>query len=200
MKSSPKRLALFGGTFDPIHNGHLDLALLARNECGLDELLFLPCARSPLKSSAPVASDEQRCQMVSLALAERGWENWASLSRFEIDRPPPSYSWRTADHFRQIDPKSTLYWIVGGDQWEQIERWAEPERLRRTLRFIVVTRRGSRAHPRPGWEATFLEFEHPASATAIREGCGKLDWLPQPVSKFIEAEKLYHQRGGEMVK
>ncbi|MCB1079924.1 MAG: adenylyltransferase/cytidyltransferase family protein, partial [Verrucomicrobiae bacterium] len=73
MKSSPKRLALFGGTFDPIHNGHLDLALLARNECGLDELLFLPCARSPLKSSAPVASDEQRCQMVSLALAERGW-------------------------------------------------------------------------------------------------------------------------------
>jgi nicotinate-nucleotide adenylyltransferase len=187
-----QRIALFGGTFDPVHNGHLDLVALARKACSLDRAIFIPCARSPFKNIEPVASADDRCAMLDLAIAERGCSDWAVVSRFEIDRPPPSYSWQTASYFREtLPPDSRLHWIVGADQWEQIDRWAEPEKLRAWLDFIVVTRHGSPIQPREGWRATFLEFEHFASATAIRAGRGKRDWLPGSVADFAEQHRLY---------
>ncbi len=193
MAPGTQRLALFGGTFDPVHNGHLDLVEKAREHCRLDRVIFVPCARSPFKDSETHATSEQRFSMLELALAERGWSDWASVSRFEIDRDPPSYSWQTAKHFRDTEPDSRLNWIVGADQWEQLDRWAESEKLRQWLDFIVVTRNGSEAHPRPDWRATFLEFEHPASATAIREGRGESGWLPASVADFIQENSLYPQ-------
>lgn len=187
-------IALFGGTFDPVHCGHLDLVERARTACALDRLVFVPCARSPFKSAAPVASADERCAMLDLAIGERGWSDWASVSRFEIDRPPPSYSWQTVAHFREAQPGARLFWILGADQWEQIHRWAEPEKLRHWLDFIVVTRRGSTVPSREGWRATFLEFEHPASATAIREGHAQADWLPASVARYIRKQSLYESR------
>lgn len=188
----PLRIALFGGTFDPVHNGHLDLVALARSACSLDRAIFVPCARSPFKNVEPVASADDRCAMLDLAIEERQWSDWASVSRFEIDRPPPSYSWQTAAHFRETLPPGTrLHWIVGADQWEQIDRWAEPEKLRTWLDFIVVTRCGSHVRPRENWRAVFLEFEHPASATAIRSGTGEPDWWPQPVARYARQHGLY---------
>ncbi|MBL9154164.1 MAG: nicotinate (nicotinamide) nucleotide adenylyltransferase [Verrucomicrobiales bacterium] len=191
--SSPdsQRIALFGGTFDPVHAGHLDLVALARRRCGLDRVSFIPCARSPFKAGAPVASSEQRLAMLALAIADRGWEDWADVSRYEIDRPPPSYSWKTAQHFREKQPGSRLCWILGGDQWQQIDQWAEPKKLRASLTFIVVTRRGSTVAPRPGWEAEFLEFEHPASATAIRAGRAAPGWLSPGVERYCREQGLY---------
>lgn len=189
--NAPQRIALFGGTFDPVHNGHLDLVALAKTTCQLDKVVFIPCARSPFKDNATAAEPEDRFAMLELAIAEKGWDDWASVSRFEIDREPPSYSWRTAEHFRETYPGAKLHWIVGGDQWEQIDRWAESEKLRDWLDFIVVTRSGSDTHPRPGWRATFLEFEHPSSATAIREGHAAPGWLPASVTDFIRKHGLY---------
>ncbi len=184
-------IALFGGTFDPVHRGHLDLVALARRTVGLDRVVFIPCARSPFKSDTPVAAGEQRCEMLRLALAENDWADWAEVSRFEIDRDPPSWSWRSAAHFRDAFPGAELCWILGADQWQRIECWAEPEKLRAWLRFLVVTRRGGKAHPRPGWRADFLEFEHPASSTAIREGHGEPSWLPNSVRRYGEEHGLY---------
>ena len=189
----PRNLALFGGTFDPVHNGHLDLVALARERLRLDRVVFVPCARSPFKESDTLATPDQRRDMLDLAIAERGWTDWAAASRFEIDRPPPSYSWMTAEHFAADNPGAILHWILGADQWEAIGDWAEPEKLRRLLRFIVVTRDGSDVRPRPGWRATFLEFDHPASATAIRAGEGEPDWLPASVRNYLETHGLYSQ-------
>ncbi|MCB1232427.1 MAG: nicotinate (nicotinamide) nucleotide adenylyltransferase [Verrucomicrobiae bacterium] len=191
MDQNPQRIALFGGTFDPVHNGHLDLAKLAFEKCGLDQIVFIPCARSPFKTESTLATSEQRFQMLELAIADLDFSPNASVSRFEIDREPPSYSWQTAAHFRERCPGSRLFWILGADQWEQIDRWAEPEKLRTWLDFIVVTRHRSAVHSRHGWNATFLEFEHPASATAIREGHGGDDWLPVSVVDFIRKNRLY---------
>ncbi len=184
-------IALFGGTFDPIHRGHLELAGLAREACGLDRVIFVPCARSPFKESGTVASADQRCEMASLAIADAGAAPWASVSRFEVDRPPPSYSWLTAAHFRECHPGASLHWIVGGDQWEQLDRWAEAGKLRDWLTFVVVARKGSPLRPRPGWRAAFLEFDHPASATAIREGRGERSWLTDSVVDFCRDAGLY---------
>ena len=192
MNPDPQHLALFGGTFDPVHEGHLALVETAREACRLDRVVFIPCARSPFKADSTLASAEDRYTMLSLALEERRWKDWASVSRFEIDRPPPSFSWQTADHFREAGNGSDeLHWIVGADQWAQIDRWAEAERLREGLHFIVVTRQGSEVDPRPGWTATFLEFDHPASATAIREGRGLPEWLPDSVREYLESRNLY---------
>lgn len=165
--SPPARLALFGGTFDPVHDGHLAIASEAKRAAGLDQILFLPARQSPHKSGRRLhATDDQRLEMLRLATREM---DWAEVSDWEIRQPPPSYSWRTALHFRAIYPECSLYWILGADQWAVIEEWAEPESLRSTLEFIVFPRPPLPTPlPRPGWRARFLNTVHPASATDIR--------------------------------
>lgn len=191
------KIALFGGTFDPVHRGHLELAALARETCGIDQVIFVPCARSPFKDHPTEANPKQRVEMLHLALDSIEAKDWAEVSRFEIDRSPPSYSWETVSHYRERYPQARLHWILGADQWEQIDRWAEPEKLRNWLHFIVVTRQGSTVPPRAGWRATFLPFEHPASATALREGRGDPAWLPRSVAAYCRAEGLYENGAKE---
>ena len=192
MNSDPQRLALFGGTFDPVHHGHLDLVARAREVAKLDRVIFLPCARSPFKDVGPAAAPEARLKMLQLALDERGWGSWASVSRFELDRPPPSFSWQTTAHFRETEPPDTeLFWILGADQWAAIESWAESEKLREWLHFLVVTRQGTNVQERVGWRFTILNFDHPASATAIRSGHGDPAWLPNTVRGYLEEHPIY---------
>ncbi len=177
--SGKHRIALFGGTFDPVHNGHLDLVARAKAECELDRVIFIPCAQSPFKTGRQTKADaEERFLMIGNAIAERGWQDWASASRYEIDRPPPSYSWQTARHFAAENPDAELSWILGTDQWDAIDRWSEPDLLRTLLSFIVVTRNGTVVQDRAGWREVSISFEHPASSTAIREGRGDPAWIP----------------------
>ncbi len=161
------RLAIFGGSFDPVHSGHLAMAAVARERFALDGVVFMPCAVSPFKSGT-VANGAQRLEMLVTAIREAGI-NWAVVSDFELNRPAPSYSWETARHFSASDPAVEWYWILGTDQWDRIESWAAPEELRNRLHFIVFTRAGAPVRDRPGWRFTPVEFEHPASSTAIRE-------------------------------
>ncbi len=186
MTSAPPRAALFGGSFDPVHRGHLAMAIAAREAAGLDRVVFVPAATSPFKRGT-VATGAQRREMLEIALAEASLD-WAEISGFELDRPAPSYSWETALHFAETSPGTDWHWILGTDQWEQIERWAEPEILRRTLRFLVFARNGQAVRQRPGWRATAVPFEHPASSTAIREGfAAHRHWLTPRVAAYWES-------------
>ena len=108
------RSAIFGGSFDPVHRGHLAMALAARETVGFDRMLFVPAAVSPFKKST-TASGEQRRTMIEIALAESGFA-WAKVSDCELNRPGPSYSWQTASFFREEDPSTDWYWILGTDQ------------------------------------------------------------------------------------
>lgn len=184
----PAKIALFGGTFDPVHKGHLALAEQARRLARIDQVLFIPCRQSPHKSEAPLATAEQRCTMVELALAPL---EWAALSRVEIDRDSPSFSWQTVEHFSSQSPNAELYWILGTDQWAKIDTWAEPEKLRQQLTFIVAMRNGDSIEAHPGWKHLPLPFDHPASATAIRSGNHDPAWLPEAVAEFIETHQIY---------
>ncbi len=188
------RQAIFGGSFDPVHRGHLAMADTAREAVGLDRLVFVPCAVSPFKTGT-VATEEQRFRMLELAIEDMGME-WASLSDFEVSRPAPSYSWQTARHFSKSNPETEWHWILGTDQWNQIDRWAEPEQLRELLHFIVLTREGSGVLDRPGWRYTPVPFEHPASSSAIRANFGDhQEWLTEGVVRFCEEEGLYGRSG-----
>lgn len=179
------RIAIFGGSFDPVHRGHLAMAAAARERLSLEGVVFMPCAVSPFKRGT-VASGPQRLGMLEAAIRDEQLD-WAAVSDFELNRPAPSYSWETARHFTATQPGVSWHWILGTDQWEQIERWAEPETLRTLLHFIVFTRAGAVVRDRPGWRYTAVEFAHPASSTAIRRDPGACrDWLTPGVTALAQ--------------
>lgn len=171
MAQHGNRICLFGGSFDPVHEGHLHIARAAQAECRLDKVIFLPAACSPFKQgSQTMFTDEQRLHL--LRLATQGIE-WADVSPLDLELPPPSWSWRLVEHFRHLAPESELYWLMGTDQWQQLHRWARYDYLTAHLTFIVYHRESPPAE-RPGVRSHFISGNHPASSTAIREAlrCG----------------------------
>lgn len=184
------RAALFGGSFDPVHRGHLAMAAAARETADLAHVFFVPAARSPFKDGTSAPADA-RLAMLRIALAESAMP-WAEVSDFELERPAPSYSWQTALHFAERFPGTEWHWILGADQWDQIEQWAEPDILQRHLRFLVLARAGVPVADRPGWRHLAVPFAHPASSTDIRQDfAARRDWLTPGVADFCEARGLY---------
>jgi len=189
------RLGLYGGSFDPVHLGHLLLARDALEQCGLDAVLFIPCAHSPLKPRRALASDAHRVAMLQAALRgePRFW-----LSRCELDRPGPSYSVDTAREIQAAFPRAQLFWLIGHDQWEQLDRWHEPEELRRLVRFIRFPRGGEVPASRAR-DPRVLDLPHPRrvdiSATEIRlrlKARLPIDHLvPEAVAARIRRHRLY---------
>lgn len=185
------RIGLFGGTFDPIHEGHLEIARKALAELNLDRLILIPCRQSPHKTGKPGASDEDRLEMLRLVTSS---DPRLAVDPLELERPPPSYTWSTVRELKKQFPSgSQLFLLIGLDQWESLPRWAHPERLADDVEFIVVGRNGFPA-PRPGYNAHFLEGNHPASSTLIRKSlaAGKPpEWIPDSVLAFINEKGLY---------
>jgi nicotinate-nucleotide adenylyltransferase len=189
--SEPRRIALFGGTFDPIHLGHVEIARRAKDLLELDEVRFLPCRTSPHKLGVASAPAADRLEMVRLATQGLPW---AVVDDFDLRRPPPSYSYETAEEMARRYPDTRLFWLMGADQWRALPRWKEPERLAKHVEFIVFARDGEPA-PHPGWTMHFLTGTHPASATAIRqalaEGRTGIPCLDPEVEAFIRQRRLY---------
>jgi len=188
------RCAVFGGSFDPVHRGHLGMAVKARNSLALDRVIFLPCAVSPFKTGT-IATGTQRREMLDLAVEETASKSsttWADVSDFELSRPAPSYSWEAALHFTSAAPEVEWYWIVGTDQWQVIDRWARPEILQKLLHFIVFTRHGNEVESRAGWRYTAIEFDHPASSSEIRKDWERhSDWLTDGVRAYVSQHRVY---------
>lgn len=159
------KLCLFGGSFDPVHCGHLRMAEAAAERCALDEVLFLPAAESPFKIGQRLMfSPEQRLSLLQLATERLPW---ARVSDWDLQLPPPSWSWRLVEKARQEYPTAELCWLMGTDQWQALHRWRRYEDLCRELHFIVF-HRGAAPQPREGVRSTFIAGHHPASSTAIR--------------------------------
>ena len=186
------KIAIFGGSFDPVHLGHVDLAAESKLAIGLDKIIFLPCLKSPHKTDIPSASPDQRLEMLQIATQEH---EWIDVSRWEIDRPSPSYSWLAAEHFMNEFPGSEMFWIIGNDQWQKIETWAEPERLSENLTFVVFPREGQNPKPKNDFKSIFIDFRHEASSTSIREHLATdqlaSSLLNPQVTEFINQNRLY---------
>ena len=187
------KLALFGGTFDPVTQAHISIAQHAAETCQLDEVVFLPCWRSPFKQdTTPGATSEQRLEM--LRLATEG-ESWAQVSDLEIQREKVSYSWETVEHYRKQFPDADLHWLLGFDQWNALGDWARSDFLAENLTFIVFPREGAFPQPRLGFQAVFLEGTWPGSATEIRARRAASESItgltPEPVEVYIKRNRIY---------
>jgi len=137
-----KPLLLFGGSFDPVHQAHLDVALAASAALGNARVMFVPNARSPLKQHAG-ASAEQRLTMLTLALREHAQ---CSISRQEIDRPAPSWTIDTLRHIKQQHPALPLVLIMGADSFASLHRWKDWQAFN-TLCHLLVLPRPQAAQP-----------------------------------------------------
>lgn len=185
MVSVPRKIGIFGGTFDPIHLGHVHLADLARIAVGLDEVRFIPCKISPHKTGSHPASPTDRLEMLKLATANLPW---AVVDDIELTSNEPNFSYRTAERLHERFPEDQLFWIMGGDQWAALPTWKHPERLSALVQFIVLARNDVPA-PREGHRMHLVRGEHPASSTAIRKG--DLTHLQDAVRHYITGRSLY---------
>lgn len=134
-----KRIGIMGGTFDPIHVGHLVAAEEARVRFALDRVMFVPCGEPPHKKDYRVTDREHRYAMtVSATSTNPAFE----VSRIEIDRPGPSYTVDTLRELREADPQSSSYFITGADGILAVLTWRDPRELVQFCEFIAVTRPG----------------------------------------------------------
>ena len=185
-----RNIGIFGGTFDPVHLGHLHLASLARAALALDEVRFLPCQISPHKTGTPPATGTDRMRMLQLATAGIPW---AIIDDSELQENGPSYSFQTAEVMATRFPTARLFWIMGGDQWDALPRWKNPERLASCVEFAVLSR-GTPPEPRPGYRLHTIQGTHPASATKIREAISAGEsppWLHEGVMRHVASHRLY---------
>ena len=195
MSEHPKRIGVFGGTFDPIHLAHIEVARAARDAARLDKVLFVVSARPPHKKNETQADPEQRLAMVQAAV--NGDESFEA-SRVEIDREGPSYTADTLETLHEIYPEAELFLILGEDSLMDIPKWRHPERILDRARLLVVPRPGFDEEYPPLLQGRFdmLPFEeHEISSTEIRRrlaaGDGSEDLLPAGVRRVIDDEGLY---------
>jgi nicotinate-nucleotide adenylyltransferase len=134
------RLGIFGGTFDPVHYGHLLLAECCREQCRLDAVWFLPAAVPPHKREVELTPAEDRAKMLELAIA--GHASF-SVCRYEIDRGGVNYTFETLEHFAKEEPDRDLYFLLGADTLRDLPNWRRPERILELALPVVVRRPGS---------------------------------------------------------
>ena len=138
------RIALYGGTFDPVHTGHLEIARRVSELFEIDKLLFIPAQMAPHKIGHPVTEPIHRYAMLALATQN---DPKLSISTFELDAPDRRYTVDTIEYFQHLfGDASELFFIMGADSWSEITTWREWERLLTMTNHIVVTR--------PGFEST----------------------------------------------
>ena len=195
-----KRIGILGGTFDPIHFGHLAIAEGARQELDLERVLFVPAGVPPHRPDRPIASAADRSAMVELAIADNPV---FAMSRVELDRPGPSYTVDTVERLAASGDRLTL--ILSAETFAELPTWHEPERLFAAARVAVAPRWGYPA-PDPDWlaeafpgrESLVSYLEGPrlgVSSTALRArvaaGRSIRYLVPARVEAYIAAHQLY---------
>jgi len=181
------RLGLYGGSFDPIHHGHLILAREAREQLGLDRVIFIPAAVSPHKLVQPPAPAEFRLEMVRASIdGEPGFE----VDDLEIRRPPPSYSIHTVRQYRETYPEADLFYLIGGDNLTDLESWVSIDELRALCQFVLLGRGSSEPVGLP-----VIDRPVDISSTDIRNrvasGRSIRYLLPEPACEVILRQNLY---------
>ncbi|MFT5524577.1 MAG: nicotinate-nucleotide adenylyltransferase [Pirellulaceae bacterium] len=201
------RLGLYGGTFDPIHYGHLLLAETCREQCKLDKVWFLPAAVPPHKQTRPISPVEDRVEMVKLAL---GGQASMEVSTIEIERGGVSYTVETLTQITALEPGVKLFFLMGADSLHDFHSWRQPERICELAIPVVVRRADSPtvdinvlkdiASPERLDEIRNFQVEMPVielSSTEIRKRVRSGESIryrtPRAVESFIETKQLYRE-------
>lgn len=198
------RIGIFGGTFDPVHMGHLILAEQCRDQAGLDQVWFMPSAHPPHKSGASITRFEQRCEMIELAIAG---QPAFRVERIEKELPPPSYTAETLAALHQRDPANELFLIMGSDGLPDLPGWYEPRRVIEQAGLVVVPRPGvmlwtpQRLATALGVDVSAVRLRYAACPMidiasrelrrAVADGMSIRYLVPRAVEEFIRDRKLY---------
>jgi nicotinate-nucleotide adenylyltransferase len=213
------RVGVLGGTFDPIHFGHLAAARVAQESLGLTEVRFIPSHHPPHRSGRPFASGTERLAMIGLAVAdEPGWH----ASDIELQRQGPSYTYDTlmALHAEGLAP-SAIFFILGADAFAEIRTWSRYPDVLDAAHFVAIARHGTSLKRIPELVpeiaprlatpvdavasdrtcVVFIEADTPdVSSTDVRERAGRglevADAVPAPVAAYITSHGLYRTSGG----
>ena len=204
-----KKIALFGGTFDPIHLGHTTVAAAAAEHIGAEKVIFVPAKRSPLKGSLPKATDDHRLKMITLAISD---DRRFDVSDYELKRPEPSYTLETIRRFQtDFGSEVSLYWLVGADSVDDLPYWYGITELIDECNLCAMYRAGCKkpdfAKFKAFWGAKRIEklqqniIQTPLvdiSSTEIRNrlaaGLDVSGMLHLPVADYIHKYGLYQSK------
>jgi nicotinate-nucleotide adenylyltransferase len=198
------RIGIFGGTFDPVHMGHLILAEQCRAQAGMDEVWFLPSYHPPHKAAKEVTRFDQRCEMIELATA--GHASF-KVERIEKELPPPSYTAETLSELRRRHPEHEFFLLMGSDQLPDLPLWYEPRRVVEQAGLVVVPRPGvmlwtaERLAKALGLDADsvrlrfvacpMIEIASRELRRAVADGMSIRYMVPRAVEEYVRERKLY---------
>jgi nicotinate-nucleotide adenylyltransferase len=190
------KIGFLGGSFDPVHFGHLCAAQDAFEQCQLDRLIFVPAAQAPLKPNVALAPAEDRLALLRLATdGDKRFE----ISDYELRQGGVSFTINSVRHFRQFYPHDRLFWVIGGDQLLKMPQWKSVDELVRSIEFIMLERPGHPVKTPP--EIAGLKLHRcpghllDISSTELRERAKRglsLDYfMPHKTVVFIQKKALY---------
>lgn len=191
------RIGLYGGSFDPIHIGHLLVARAAFEELGLDRLFFIPSSNSPFKPDSKPLDSRWRARLIRVALEDCPE---FEISEFEIKRGGISFSMNTLKHFANAFPEAMLFYLIGTDHLPTLPEWKDAKVLARLVRFAVIPRPNATNISLPsGFECVILkgfpiEISSSLIRARLRAGLPIRPFLLSSVAEIIEHYRLYSQK------
>ncbi len=192
-----QKIAVMGGTFDPIHLGHLLVAEIIRTDAGMDRVLFIPAGDPPHKQDYQILPGEERYRMTELAIQNHPYFD---ASRMEIDRPGRTFTYETLQMLEdQNDGSKEYFYILGADAFAYVPYWREVQRVIQQARFLVVRRPGYEIAVPPEIEgiryqtidAPLMEISSTMVRDRIRDGKSIRYMVPESVRLYIEEKGFY---------
>ena len=192
------KIGFLGGSFDPVHFGHLIAAQDVYEQYHFDRLFLVPAAQAPLKAQDMQSVTEDRLAMLRAACE---WDHRLEIADYELNKGGVSYTIDSVRHFRQQFPHDELFWIIGGDQLPLLHKWKDISQLAAMVEFIFLERPGHPSKPHTNitglrlhrCDGHLIEISSSELRQRVRQGRSLNYFCPQKVIAYIESKKLYRQ-------
>lgn len=190
-----KKIGLYGGAFDPIHQGHLMIANEVKTQLNLDEIWLIPSFQSPLKENKPYATSEQRLAILNLAVQN---VEWLKITDIEIKQEQTSYTYDTVTQLKQMYSDTHFYFIIGGDRLADLHLWHRIDELLQLIDFVAVQRPYIALPDKIPNQVHLIKMPLiELSSTLIRQKCFNQQsisfLLPYECEKYIKENHLYER-------
>ncbi|MCB4791997.1 MAG: nicotinate-nucleotide adenylyltransferase [Elusimicrobia bacterium] len=191
-----KRIGIFGGSFDPVHKGHIQLALLSKKEADLDKVIFIPAYHPPHKKNRKLTSQNHRLKMLKLALKPYPF---FKVSHFELNSRKPVYTYQTIRYFKNKFNRASIFFILGSDSLSEIKTWKKPELIASSCAIITGNRPGTVLDSIPYKKSILFlsKVIYDVSSSLIRynvkKGISIRSLVPKEIERYIKVNGLYNE-------